>query len=213
MTFADNATSLQEQLNSYASKSQETQKFQSKLTNNESGILGFVKTQGTHLFIPANTSTTVRGTTRKVPENITVLVEQTESSLFPDLLIPPTLATVDSHGRILFEITNMSSQDVVKERPSRIAKISLCHQVVPELEPSLEEIKANKLDDFPFQINIGLKDISGKNNQELIELFRKFYNIFSRNDNDLGSTDVVNIVSRRPTIFQFDTPTEEFHQT
>ena len=123
---------IQEQFQQYAIKAQEVQQLQKKLENNETGILGFVKTIGKHLVLPANNSTIIEGTTCKLPETVSVLVEHMESSPHADVMITPTITTVDQHGHLKFEVTNMSSKDIIIERPSKIAKISpffICKQM------------------------------------------------------------------------------------
>jgi len=206
LTITEDTTLFQQQLEQYINKAQEFQTLQEQLIHNDTGTLGFVKTLGSHVYIPANTSTTIRGTTRRLPETLTVIVEHIESTPYPDLMITPTLTHIDHNGHIAFEITNLGQQDIIIERASRIAKISLCQLIIPDIDEPLQYRQtAQTIDDFPFKINMGNINLDTNNNDDLIRLFNKYQNVFSQDDNDIGSTDLV----KHRIITQDDIPIKE----
>ena len=183
--------SVQEHVKQYVLKSQELHQLQNKLNKSDTGILGFIRTHGKHTIIPANTSCTIKGTTRQLPETLPVLVEHTNSCPFPDLMITPTITRINKYGHVLFEVTNPSSSDIIIDNPSRIAQISIFEQLIPELQEEHPGNKLRSLDDLPFKVNLGNIKLNTSQNIQLVNLLHRYQNIFSQHDNDVGSTDLV----------------------
>ena len=182
---------IKQQFTQYALKTQLCEQIQTCLKNNDTGILGLVKTQGHNVYIPANSSCTIRGTTRQLPEHFPVLVEQMDSSPFPDLVVTPTLTKVNKCGHVSFQLSNLSSKDVYIRKPSKIAKIIACEQLLRDSNSTTNKQHVNELNDLPFKVNIGDISLNNTNQSQLVKLFSQYSNIFSQHDNDIGSTDIV----------------------
>ena len=104
-------------------------KVEQELQNKETDIIGFAKTPNSRLVVPAESTMAILGTTRHLPDGYIVLVEPVDVSLLPGIVVNYTLSSVH-HGNVLFEINNFSSEDIVIQRPSRIAKICACHSLL-----------------------------------------------------------------------------------
>ena len=133
-------------------------------------VLSFVKTMGKHVFILANSSCILTGTTRQMPNSMVALVEPIENSVCPELIIIPSFSRVED-GRITFEVANCSSQDIWLHKPTRLAKLCVANELVPELDVAVESQSdgslsgvisnqhsshlINSFDSFPFQLHIG----------------------------------------------------------
>lgn len=169
-------------------------------------VLSFVKTVGKNVCIPANCSVTLCGTTRQTFGKLNVLVEPIQCPCFPDVIVMPTFATLHE-GRVHFEVANTGSRDIWFRHPTRIAKISIATELVPELNLTLEQIQdesqlnitmskkqysdIDHFDSLPFQTNMGDVRLTETERSQVLSLFVKFQDVFSRNSNDLGSTSLV----------------------
>ena len=184
-------------------------------------VLSFVKTIGKNVCIPANSTLSLSGTARHWPGNFDVLVEPIEGQCYPDLIVMPTFTTLQE-GRVLFEVANTGSQDIWFKHPTRIAKISIVTEMMPEFDLTLDQCDdgpqlhitvgqqqsscIESFDSLPFQINMGDVRLTEAERRHILTLFVKYQNVFSKDSNDLGSTNLVehrikttdNIPIRRP---------------
>ena len=118
-------------------------------------------------------------------------MEQIDSSLFPDLVVTPTLAIVNKCGHVSFQLSNLSSKDVYFRKPSKIAMIIACEQLLRDSNSTTNNQLVDTLNDLPFKVNIGDISLNNTNQSQLVKLFSQYSNIFSQHDNDIGSTDIV----------------------
>jgi transposase InsO family protein len=168
-------------------------------------VLSYVKTASNDIYIPAHTMVNIEGTTRQMPGQMHVLVEQTDIP-YSDLIVIPTYTVVEE-GRILFPLANTGSKDIWFKRPTRIARICTCTEVKPEPHISVDEsqhgikvdinhdcnidIKPTSFHSLPFQVNMGDVRLTESERMKILSLFTDYQNVFSLHSNDLGHTTLV----------------------
>ena len=167
-------------------------------------VLGMVKTTRGRIQIPAESEVTLSGTTRHLPNGFVVAVEPTETILPAGLVVCPTLCKVYK-GKVNFKVLNYSCSDIVLSRPIRIAKITACEVMTPDLDiqmtanneatVSIKSIhgKHNNIswDNLPFKVQKGKTSMSMDEDVRLCQLFHEYSDVFSHNSNDIGFTDRV----------------------
>ena len=141
-----------------------------------------------------------------MPNSMVALVEPIQNSVCPELIIIPSFSRVED-GRVTFEVSNCSSQDIWLHKPTRLATLSVANEIVPESDVAVESQSdgslsgvisnqnsshlINSFDSFPFQLNVGNVDMTKLERQQLYLLFKQFQNVFSNAHNDLGYTYLV----------------------
>ena len=156
------------------------------------------------LAIPADSEINIIGTTRRLPNDFVVALEPSDVSLPAGLLLCPSLSKV-TNGTVNMMVANCSSTDIILTPPTRIAKITACEVIAPNVEIQMNESEEAVIevmsshtcpgepncDSLPFNINKGDVKMSWNDEHEFKQLFHEYSNIFSLNSTDMGFTDNV----------------------
>ena len=124
-----------------------------------------MKTPNSRL-VPAESTMAILGTTPHLPAGYIVLVEPVHVSLPPGIVVSYTLCSVH-HGKVLFEISNFSSEDIVIPRPSHIAKIYTC-----DLLPTPLNLKIKRILDDWLKTGI-IKESESSYASQIVPVFKK----------------------------------------
>lgn len=176
------------------------QKIEAELEDKETDTLGMVKLPKSGLRIPADSEIIATGTTRHLPVGYNVLVETTETSLPQGIVVNSSLSRV-KNGKVKIHITNYNNKDITLPRSTRIAQISACDLIKPDVkvqlnsegnEATVDFDTPQKSDEDPVkEIPIGDESMSKKDRATIQNLFQKYTDVFSKSEYDLGFTDVV----------------------
>ena len=204
-TFTDTTPLLSQELQKYEAQLASYEKIEAELESKSTDILGQVKSKGARTVIPSNSETILFGTTRHFISDYHVLVEPTDATLPEGLIIYPTLSKVNN-GLVPVRVLNCSSQDIVLQKPTRIAQIAVCEVLPPNLDIQMsndgdgavvEIIRADtsnkdeSWESLPFRVNVGKIQLTENEDRKLRNLFHEFKDVFSHTDQDIGYTDRV----------------------
>jgi transposase InsO family protein len=195
---------LKEQLMKFEVMATMTEQITTAIQKKNTDILGMVKIANKPILIPADSEVNLVGSTRHLPNDFVVLVEPTDVSLPAGLLICPSLSSV-RNGKVHFKVLNCTSHDITLTRPTRIAKISYCEVMTPDIDVQVNQngvaiIEVVNSDlhpmdqswsNLPFKVNMGKIEMTPEENDTLRNLFHEFSDVFSLHSNDLGFTDTV----------------------
>jgi hypothetical protein len=171
--------------------------------NIESDVLGIAKTREGPILVPANTSTVIVCTTRQQIDGYTVLIEPSSTQLTQGLVVLPSLDKV-KEGTIRCNLMNYSDDDIVLNKSVKLAEVSDCKLLTPNLTVQMEEgiVEVNlestdiqpsttSWDSLPYKLNIGDIKTSRAEDKQLLQLFSGYSDVFSKDRNDIGFTDKV----------------------
>jgi transposase InsO family protein len=161
--------------------------------------LGYIKLAET-ITVPPLTALTVKGTARYMKQTSTVLIDQSDTVSLPvGIMVSPCFSEL-KNGTTKLQVRNYSSVPVKLHKRGRIAEMHTGEQYMPEAAMQLEEEEENtwklhlgKDEDQEHlkQINIDNVDLSSDEYEQLSQLLHKHKDVFSRNEDDLGYTDVI----------------------
>ena len=163
----------------------------------------FAKTnRKTATLIPALTEMTIMATTVNTRYPFQALVEGTNRQLSSGLIVFPTFQKVE-HGQVRIHVGNMSDKDLYIPRNQKIAIVTQGEEVIPEYEMAVDEETGKKIvylqeqhteseDDTIPDIDLGdLSEFTPEQKERLMKLIRDNKAVFSKNDDDIGCTNVM----------------------
>jgi len=194
---------LSEAVQQYKSQLILTERISAVVDKKNTDVLGIAKTRKSSVLVPANTSTSVVCTTRQLIDGYTVLIEPTSTHLTQGLVVFTSLDKV-KEGTIRCNVMNLSDDDIVLHKSTKLANVSDCQILAPNLTVRMEEGEAKvdlemtdmqplttNWDSLPYKLNIGDIKTSRTEDKELRQLFSGYADVFSKDRNDLGFTDKV----------------------
>ena len=164
--------------------------------------LGYVKLAET-VTVPPFTAMTVKGTARNMQQRCAVLVEQTNTVSLPEGMMVSPCYTELKNGSTSLQIRNYTGMPVTLQRRGRIAEMHAAEVCQPEADLRIryekEENNTWKLclgkstAEYEHLSLIDIEDVelSTGEKSDLWKLLKKHRNVFSRNDDDLGYTDII----------------------
>ena len=161
--------------------------------------LGYIKLADS-ITVPPYTAMTIKGTARHMPQICTVLVEETDTVSLPTgLMVSPCFAEL-KNGATRFQVRNYTGMPIKLQKRGRIAEMHVAEIFTQEARMHFEEeedfswnlcLGKKAEDEHLSQINIGDVDLSTDERDQLWCLLRKHSEVFSKNDDDLGYTDII----------------------
>lgn len=169
-------------------------------------IHGFARVKGTFsVRIPANTAIVVECTGPHIDGDVIVDPLTNGGHLHRNFRTVPTCVTV-SKGKLWARVANIGDEDIYVKPRTMIGTVSKCDvenknsSIGFNRVGSVEEVFIQKCevyeisssdDEFTLPEDIHQLDCSDKDKALITSLFRKYSDVFSKNDDDIGCTDTV----------------------
>ena len=152
------------------------------------------------MLVPARSSMTVTCTTHKPAEPYVAIIEEHDVCCLPNgLVLLPTIVTVPATGRVPVQMINYSNSDIylAPRTPVGLLEASSCNPQASAPDVLAEEVQQTpvspkQIEELMARMDIDeeIKDSPDKF-QQLMELIRKYYGGFSKDDMDIGYCDKV----------------------
>ena len=199
---------LAEGLTSYETKVIFSERIQAKVEQ-DYNKLGFVRVSCGNtkpLHIPSQSIEVITGTTPHLPNGYDVCIEPSDLTSIPvGLMVLPAVVKVKNNC-VQFPVMNISKDEIVFKQPHKVAEVHVCVISTPDIhfkqlnsecnecvvELSQQSVNMDeKVDDTSWLDNIEIDEsLTVEQKNIFYNLLRKYSDVFSKHDFDLGCTDL-----------------------